>query len=265
MSLSLIWAFVRRDLRIAASYPVNFLFILASGLITLTVFYFLAKTIGEPATLQRFGLDYFSFALIGIAIATCLRAMQTSFASRVREAQTDGSLEMLLAAPLLTFQVVGCLAIYPVASAFLRSLALVLCGSFLGAHLALDPLAFVGTLVVSMIPFAALGLISAAFVLVFKRADPFAFALDAASYLLCGVIYPVEVLPPALQWASKLLPATYAIRALRDSGLKSAGVAQVLPAWGALAVFAIVLWPAAAAALAWARRRAERTGTLPQW
>ncbi len=108
------------------------------------------------------------------------------------------------------------------ASAFLRSLVLVLCGGFLGARLALNPVAFVATLVISMVPFAALGLISAALVLVFKRADPFALTLDAASYLLCGVIYPVDVLPPVLQWASKLLPATYAISALRASGLRAA-------------------------------------------
>jgi ABC-2 type transport system permease protein len=265
MRLSLLWAFVRRDFRIAASYPANFLFVFASGVISLTVFYFLAKTIGEPVALHRLGVDYFSFALIGIAVATCLRAMQTSFAARVREAQTDGSLEILLAAPLPTFEVVGCLAVYPVASAFLRSLGLVFCGSLLGARLSLNPPAFVGTLLMSMLPFAALGLISAAFVFTFKRADPFAFALDAASYLLCGVIYPVEVLPPALQWASRLLPATYALRALRASGLKGEIVARLLPDWGALALFAIVLWPAAAAAVTWARRRAERNGTLPQW
>jgi ABC-2 type transport system permease protein len=264
VTLSLIRAFIRRDLRIAASYPANFFLVLASGLISLTVFYFLAKTVGQPPSLHRFGFDYFSFALIGIAIATCLRAMQTSFATRVREAQADGSLEILLAAPLPTFQMIGCLAIYPVASAVLRSLALVLGGSLLGARLALNPVAFVGTLIIAMIPFAALGLISAAFVLVFKRADPFAFALDAVSYLLCGVIYPVEVLPPALQWASRLLPATYAISALRASGLQSAGLPKLLPAWGALALFAIVLWPTAAGVLAWARRRAEKTGTLPQ-
>ncbi len=264
MRISLLWAFIRRDMRIASSYPANFLLVVVGGFISLTVFYFLAKTVGEPAALHRFGFDYFSFALIGIAIATCLRAMQTSFATRVREAQADGSLEILLAAPLPTFQIIGCLALFPVASAFLRSLALVVCGGFLGARLALNPLAFVATLVISMVPFAALGLISAALVLVFKRADPFAFALDAASYLLCGVIYPVDVLPPVLQWASKLLPATYAISALRASGLRTAGVAQVLPAWGALAVFAILLWPAAAGALTWARRRTEQTGTLPQ-
>lgn len=264
MRASLIGAFVRRDFKIAASYPANFLFVFASGLISLTVFYFLSKMVGQPPSLQRLSSDYFSFALIGVSIATCLRAMQTSFATRVREAQADGSLEILLAAPLPTFQVIGGLAIYPVASAFVRALALLLGGSLLGARLALNPIGFVATLLVALIPFAALGLISAAFVLVFKRADPFAFALDALSYLLCGVIYPVEVLPPALQWASRLLPATYAIRALRACGLHAAGIADLLPAWGALALFSLVLWPTAAAILTWARHQVEQSGTLPQ-
>lgn len=264
MKPPLIAAFVRRDLKIAASYPANFGLVVVSGAISLTVFYFLSKMVGQPPALQRFSSDYFSFALIGVAIATCLRAMQTSFATKVREAQADGSLEILLAAPLPTFQIIGCLALYPVASALLRALALLLGGSLLGARLALNPVGFFATLLVAMIPFAALGLISAAFVLAFKRADPFSFALDALSYLLCGVIYPVEVLPPTLQWASRLLPATYAISALRASGLHSARLGQLLPAWAALAVFSIVLWPTAAGILAWARRRAEQTGTLPQ-
>jgi ABC-2 type transport system permease protein len=100
-------------------------------------------------------------------------------------------------------------------------------------------------------------------VFTFKRADPFAFALDMLTYLLSGVIYPVEVLPSTLQSVSRLLPATYAISALRAAGLEHAPIRQLLPAWAALAVFAIGLWPLASAALNWSRKRAEQTGTLP--
>lgn len=265
MSARLLWAFVLRDLRIAASYPVNFLLVAVGGLITITVFYFLAKTMGQPPALQRYGLDYFSFALIGVAIAACLRAMQTSFAQKLREAQTDGSLEVLLAAPLPTFQVISLLALYPILSALVRSTALIVFGSLLGARVSVDPLGFALTLLISLLPFGALGLLSAAVVLTFKRGDPFTYALDAANYLLCGVIYPVEVLPPALQWVSRLLPATYALRALRATAQSGMRTVDLLPDWGMLALFAIVLWPTASAALSWARRRAEQTGTLPQW
>lgn len=265
MSPRLLWAFLLRDLRIAASYPLSLLLVAVGGLITLTVFYFLAKTVGQPAALQQYGLDYFSFALVGFAVAACLRAVQTSFSQKLREAQTDGSLELLLAAPLRTVQTISLLALYPILSALLRSAALVGLGTLLGARVSTNPVGFGLTLLIAMLPFGALGLLSAAVVLTFKRGDPFTFALDAASYLLCGVIYPVEVLPPALQWVSRLLPATYALRALRATGRPGTTNLDLLPDWGILALFALVLWPAASAALSWARRRVEQTGTLPQW
>ena len=48
MSLRLLSAFVRRDFQIAASYPANFFLVGIGGLFSLTLFYFLAKTVGQP-------------------------------------------------------------------------------------------------------------------------------------------------------------------------------------------------------------------------
>ncbi len=264
--MRLLLAFLQRDLRIAASYKLGFVFMAVGGLVTLSAFYFIAQTMGEaPVLKQHYGSSYFSFALMGVAVASSLRALQTSFAARLRETQTDGSLEVLLSAPRTTFHVVAGLAAYPIVNGLVRGAGLLAAGSlFFGAKLSVDPLAFGCALALSLTAFGALGLLSAAFVLVFKRGDPFTFALDTATYLLAGVVYPVEVLPPALQLASKLLPATYALKALRDTGLRGATLAQVLPTLGALALFSAVLWPLAALALTLARRYVERTGTLPQ-
>ncbi len=265
--MRLVLAFLRRDLAIAASYKTSALFLVAGGLVTLTVFHFIAKTMGGAPVLQaHYGADYFSFALVGVAVASCLRALQTSFAARLREAQADGSLEVLLSSPHSTFRVVASLAAYPIVNALLRALGLLAFGALLfDAKLDIDPAAFGVTLALALVAFAALGLLSAAFVLTFKRGDPFTYLLDTATYLLSGVVYPVEVLPEALQWVSRLLPATYALEGLRGAALQGATLAEVLPSLGALTIFSVVLWPAAAAALAWARRHVERTGTLPHW
>jgi len=262
----LLVAFLRRDLRIAASYKLGFVFMAVGGLVTLTVFHFIAKMVGDaPVLVGRYGTGYFSFALMGVVVASSLRALQTSFAARLRETQTDGSLEVLLSAPLSTFGVVTGLAAYPIVNGLVRAASLLALGAlFFDARLNVNPLAFACVFVLAMGAFAALGLLSAAFVLVFKRGDPFTFALDTATYLLAGVVYPVEVLPPVLQFASKLLPATYALEGLRAAGLKGASLSQVLPSLGALALFCALLWPLAALALALARRHVERTGTLPQ-
>ena len=257
-------AFLRRDAAIAASYRSDLVFGLVGGLMTLTVFYFLAKTFGDSTRLQPYG-DYFSFALVGVAMAASLRSLQTAFSLKLREAQLDGSLEALLATPLSTLQVIGGMAAYPVLAGLARALTLLAVGAlFFGAHLNLHLPAFAVALSLAWLTSAALGLLSASFVLIVKRGDPLSYALDVATYLLCGVVYPLDVLPPALRRLSDLLPATHALAALRASGLQGQGFPEIQSSLLALVAFAALLWPAAILALGAARRRVERTGTLNQ-
>jgi ABC-2 type transport system permease protein len=258
-------AFLRRDLQIATAYRLNALLLVSGGLFTLTLFYFLARTMGEsPLVRGRYGADYFSFALVGIATAALLRTLQTGFGGAVRSAQNDGSLEPLLAAPLSTVHVVVLMAAWPVMNALARTLGLLALGALLfGARFHFHVPAFALTLVLSAAAFCALGLLSAAFVLVFKRGDPFTYALDALSYLFAGVLYPTDVLPPLLRAAAQLLPATHALHGLRASSLQGAGPSELGPTWAALLAFCGVLWPLAALALTAARRHVEHTGTLP--
>jgi ABC-2 type transport system permease protein len=181
----------------------------------------------------------------------------------LREAQADGSLEVLLATPLSTLHVIVGMAAYPILSALVRAIALLAAGGWLfGAELHVDPRSFLAALALSVAAFAPLGLLSAAFVLVFKRGDPFSYALDAASYLLCGVIYPLEVLPPTLRLAAQFLPATHALEAMRGAVLHRTPVTGLFRPLGALALFAVVAWPLAALVLSGARRHAEKAGTL---
>jgi ABC-2 type transport system permease protein len=263
--MRLLLAFLRRDLRIATAYRLNALLLVSGGLFTLTLFYFLARTVGEaPLVRGRYGADYFSFALVGLATAALLRALQLGFGGAVRAAQNDGSLEPLLGAPLSTLHVVTLMGAWPVANALLRSLGLLAFGALLfGARLHLHPVSFVVTLLLSALTFCALGLLSAAFVLVFKRGDPFTYALDSLSYLFAGVLYPTEVLPPLLRVLARFLPATHALHGLREATLRGASPAQLLPTWTALLAFCLVLWPLAALALSAARRHVEQAGTLP--
>ena len=263
--MRLLLAFLRRDLRIATAYRLNALLLVSGGLFTLTLFYFLARTVGEaPLVRGRYGADYFSFALVGLATAALLRALQLGFGGAVRAAQNDGSLEPLLGAPLSTLHVVTLMGAWPVANALLRSLGLLAFGALLfGAKLHLHPVSFVVTLLLSAVTFCALGLLSAAFVLVFKRGDPFTYALDSLSYLFAGVLYPTEVLPPLLRVMARFLPATHALHGLREAALRGAAPAQLLPTWTALLAFCLVLWPLAALALSAARRHVEQAGTLP--
>jgi ABC-2 type transport system permease protein len=257
-----LYAFLKRDFLISASYKLNM-----GGGMSLTLLYFLSKTMGNVPLLRKsYGMSYFAFALVGVSVAAALRSFQMSFARRLREAQMDGSLESLLCAPISTLGVVSLLSVYPMLQALLSALLLIAVGQLLpfGAELSVQPLPFAATLVLAALPFTALGLISAAFVLVFKRGDPFGYAVDIASYLVAGIVYPREVLPSFLRALSRFFPATYAVDALRLASVGHAPLRAFVPLWGPLLLFAAVLWPLAGLVLALGRRHAERAGTLPQ-
>ncbi|HXN41326.1 MAG TPA: hypothetical protein VN918_06020, partial [Myxococcaceae bacterium] len=119
----MLWAFLRRDFQIASSYRTSLLLAIAGGLFTLTAFHFLAQMVGAAPMLQAYGADYFSFALLGLAVASALRSLQTNFAMRLRESQADGSLEILLLAPVSTFRVIVCLAGFSVLSGLAKALS----------------------------------------------------------------------------------------------------------------------------------------------
>jgi len=52
----------------------------------------------------------------------------------------------------------------------------------------------------------------------------------------------MELFPPALQTAVKVLPTTWAMRALTDLSMRGQGLAGVLPEIGALLGFAAVFF-----------------------
>src|SRR5947209_4576554 len=114
----------------------------------------------------------------------------------------------------------------------------------------------------------ALGLIVvSAAVLISGEAWRMPEGVGAALYLVCGAIFPVTVLPPALQALSQAIPLTWWLEAMRR-GLLGPAVVRSLPhlpdptVLGFLAMLT-ALWVAAAlVAFTFAERRARQLGIL---
>lgn len=68
---------------------------------------------------------------------------------------------------------------------------------------------------VGTLAMASVGVLSASFVLAFKRGDPVAALFNLASMIVAGAYFPREVMPEALQTASAWLPHTAILAALR--------------------------------------------------
>ena len=121
-------------------------------------------------------------------------------------------------------------------------------------------------LLLTIIAFSGVGLLSATFVMVFKRGDPLAQAVAWFSMLLGGVYFPTRAVgEPALESFAEFLPLTPALRALRFLLLRGDSLADVSDSILRLAVMSAVLLPAGMLAFTAGVRHARRSGSLTHY
>jgi ABC-2 type transport system permease protein len=266
--MSLLWAFLLKDIRVAWSYRFSFMVQCLSLMFSLTSIRFLSDLVedGTAEKLSAYGGDYFSFALIGIALSMISFPVVKSFAAGVRSAQTTGTLEAMLTMNCSSAMVVIGVGIFPVLQACLQVVLILLAAAVaLGADLHvinIAPAALV--LLMTIAALMGIGLASAAFVLAFKQNEPFSGALLAMSFLISGVLYPTSVLPNWLAPLAPLLPTTHALDLSRGLLVGDVPVNEMLGHLAALAGFCLTL-PIGLVLLAAALRHAKRNGSISHY
>jgi ABC-2 type transport system permease protein len=236
------WAFFRRDFRNDISYRLSFFLEIINILLTLTSFYFLSKLLGERVS-GRYAP--FPFLLLGMAVNGYMTTAVYCFSQSIRGNQQVGVLKAILAAPLSPLGFLFFSSLYPLFRAAVDAMVYLAGGMLLG--LSLGQMSLLPALVLfglSILAFSSIGILSATFALVFKRGDPLLWVIGGLSWLLGGVFYPAEVLPPVLRQAAALLPITHALSGLRMALLEGASLAAVSPQIGALSLFAAIGLPA---------------------
>jgi ABC-2 type transport system permease protein len=257
-------ALARRDLIIELSYHFQLVLRFFSIFMAVVMFYFLGRLVGDADELDRYRGGYFEFALIGLLVLGFSQALVNSLGRSIQSAQGDGTLEILLATPAsLTTLMAGTLAVPILFAAVEAGIYLGLGWLFAGVTLPLGGLPIAGVLLILTLgSFAAVGVFSAAFIVLTKRGDPFSSLVLQASNLLAGAMFPVVLFPEWLQTVSRFVPAFYGLRGIREVLLANGGLADVMPDLLALLAFNAVLLPTSLFALSHAVRLARITGTL---
>lgn len=257
-------ALARRDLTLELSYHFQlFIKFMSLGMAVLT-FYFLSRLVGSAEELEGYRGGYFEFVLIGLLVMGFSQACVNSFSQSIQSAQSDGTLEILLSSSTRLPTLLTGTLIVPVLFALVEG-GLYLGVGILAADLVITPTGLLLStllLVLTLGTFAAVGIFSATVIVLTKRGDPFSSLALQASNLLAGAVFPVAVLPEALQAVSRLVPAFYGLRGVRDVVLADAGLADVYPDLLALLAFNVVLLPAAMWSLSRALNVARVIGTL---
>ncbi|NOZ69761.1 MAG: ABC transporter permease, partial [Deferribacteres bacterium] len=224
-------AFVKKDFLAESSYKLSFIFRIFSVMTSLLSYYFIDKMFGHRVVgyLEEFGVNYFSYVLLSTAFFSYVGVGLGSFSGRIRSEQVQGTLEALLLTPTKVPTILFSMSLWNLLFATLNMLIYLIAGRYL-FRISFDNVnilsAFV-ILILTILSFSSLGILSASFIMVFKRGNPVGWLISSLEGLIGGVYFPVAVLPVWVQFLAKFLPITYAIRAIELAVYRNYSLAQL--------------------------------------
>lgn len=264
-----IFALIKKDFLIETSYKLAFLLNIFTVVSTLLIYFFIDKLFGSRVTqqLKEFGVNYFSYVLLSIAFFSYIGVGIGSFSARIRLEQVQGTLESLLLTPARISVILASFALWNLIFATLDV------GIYIGLGIFVFKINFsnvnvistVVILILSVFSFSSLGIISASFIIIFKRGNPVGWVINTLEGLIGGVYFPVTVMPVWLQLLAKFLPITYAIRAMELAVYKGYSLGQLKTEWGFLLIFLIILVPLSFSSFKYALKRARLQGGLAKY
>jgi ABC-2 type transport system permease protein len=267
--LTKLWAYVMRGLRVEFSYKLTFFGRYVGQLVYLLFFYFLSQVVesGSPSLLSEYSERYFGFLLIGGLFSQYLTTSMRQLPIKVRDELMLGSLEATLVTPVPTaLALLGPGLWSQIEATFVLAFGLLLGAGVLGADLAATNwLSVVLVTLLSLICLTSWGILSVAFVVLFKRTDPLNWLIGTTISLFSGVYFPISVLPAWLRAFSYLFPLTYSLQMLRAAMLEGAAVTELGWPLFVLALLTIVFLPLSMAILRWAIDRARYSGSLAHY
>lgn len=254
------WAFLKRDVATDLSYRLSFLLEAAHAGVAVAAFYFFSQLLGSQ---RPEGYGSFPFLLVGMAVNAYMTTCLVCFSQTIRGGQMAGTLKAILVTPTPPTAFLVYSSTYPFIRASCDAMVYAMAGMLFGLSISgMNVLAAGLVLLLSLLAFSSIGIISATFTLVFKRGDPLLWLFGSASWLLGGVLFPTNLLPPLLRHIATLLPITHAVNGMRAALLTGASPRAISSDLGALALFALIAVPTSLLAFSRGVEHVKRMGTL---
>lgn len=266
LTLAKLWAFIRRDFLSVVSYRLAFLLQVGGMFLSLLAFYFMTR-MWDPGAEGLDGMPPFDFLLIGLAFLSYFSTALYAFASRIRDEQMMGTLEAMLVSPTRTHIVVFASAAWDFTYGAFRIvlyLAFAVLLFQVRLHVNSWTALFLGV-ALTLLSSAGIGILSASFIIYFKRGDPINFVLSGATTLFGSAFFPVEQLPDWVEPVSRFVPLAWSLQVIRGSLLQGKTVSELRGPLVILLGLTVVLLPAGLWASRFAIRKAKREGSLIQY
>lgn len=241
-------AFIKKDMKIAVSYRLQFTVQFLQIFFAVAVIYFVGKMLGDSsgaALLRQYETNYFSFALVGLAINSYLKTSMEGITNNIRQNMNQGVLEAVCAPPIGYTWLLLCSSLWQFVFETIRVFCyFVVAITIFGMRLdqANWPGAIV-SLVLTVSIFLMLGLMSCSILVLVKRGDPVYWVFSRVCGLLAGIMFPITVFPRWLQATAWCFPLTHSLEAVRRCLLTGANMRQVSTNICALLGFIVILAP----------------------
>lgn len=262
-------AFIRRDILIETSYKLSLALNMTAVFSSLLVYFFIDRLFGGAVTphLTEFGIPYFSYVLVGMAFFSFAGAGLGSLPERLRQEQVQGTLESLLVTPCPLIVLILCFGASSLLFAAIDFIIYALMGIFI-FHVDFSGINLIsaGTVfLLTIVCFSSVGIVSASFIMRFKRGNVTGWLMNNVQALFGGVYFPVTVLPEWMQEIGRFIPLTHAVRAFERAVYAGATLRELQPEITALTVFTVVLVPVSLLCLSSSLNAARRDGSLSQY
>jgi len=261
--LQAVIATVKRDARLYLSYRLRFVAQLLGGLLTLTVFFYVAKLV-RPDAVGRHA-SYYAFLVVGILVLTLVESA-LNLSALVRMELVAGNFERILVSPFGPIGGVMAMAVFPIVYAILLSgITLLLAAVIYGVpiHIGSVPAA-VAIAALGGAAFAALGVVFVAALIAFKSSTGPVWVI-AGLGLLGGIYFPAALFPGWIRWASDVQPLTPTVDLLRHLLVGTPSGESPWLEFVKLIGFVVALMPLSGVVLSQAVKLSRRHGTIMEY
>ena len=235
-------AFLRMDFIEEISYPASLVLSELGTVMPVFVFFFIGELVGESAAV---GGDYFTFAVLGLAVTAALQGALGGFGGSLQRALNRGTLETLLVEPVPWTFLPFAMNLWRILMGVMEGGLILALGAILGAQYNIAGAgAFLILLFLGIIANMAIGIVAASVLVLAKRSKPFLTLYGMAASLLAGSLFSVGQLPEWLRVFSWAIPHTYVINASRTVLMDDPGTFMVpfTTAVTALLIFDVVVF-----------------------
>ncbi len=262
-------SFLKKDFLTESSYKFSFIYNIFGIILNILSYFYINQLFGSRISphLGEFGTNYFAYCLVSIAFFSYVGVGLGSFSERIHNEQMQGTLEAIMLTPVNISTILSSLALW---NLILATIDMIIYGA-LGVFLFkidftnINLLSALIILILTIITFSSLGIISSSFVIVFKQGNPANWIISSVEGLVCGVYFPVSVLPFWLQLLAKCFPVTYAIRAIELAVYKGYSPLQLKEEIMFLVLFSLLLAPLSISCFRYSLKKARKEASLAHY